>query len=98
MITRIFRVEINQEFVADFVNDFKNISVPLVESQKGLVSVETGSSIDSKNNEYIMISHWDDIASLKQFVGEDWQEALIPHGMEKYVKQCWVYHYETEKS
>jgi len=96
MITRVFRVQIHKECIAEFENDYKNVSVPLVKSQKGLVSVETGRPLDNHSNEYIMISHWSDIESLKQFVGESWQEALIPHGMEKYIKQCWIHHYETE--
>lgn len=45
-----------------------------------------------------MISHWKDIESLKSFVGKSWEEALIPKGMEKYVQQCWLHHYETENA
>lgn len=95
MITRVFRVKVNKEFIDDFENDYENISIPLVKSQKGFVSVETGKPIND-NAEYLMISHWDNLESLKSFVGSSYQEALIPHGMEKYVQQCWVNHYETD--
>ena len=95
MITRLFRVQVYKDHLAEFENDYINISVPLVKAQKGFISVETGRPINN-NNEYLMISHWKDIDSLKSFVGETWEQALIPKGMEKYVQQCWVHHYETE--
>ena len=97
MITRIFRVQVYKEHISAFESDYKNISIPLVKSQKGLISVETGFPLENDSNEYVMISHWKDIEALKSFVGELWEEALIPKGMEKYVQQCWVHHYMMEK-
>lgn len=97
MITRIFRVQVHKEHMLEFESDYKNISIPLVKSQEGFISVETGKPLNEKN-EYLMISHWKDIESLKSFVGKSWEEALIPKGMEKYVQQCWLHHYETENA
>ncbi|TQV87922.1 antibiotic biosynthesis monooxygenase family protein [Aliikangiella coralliicola] len=98
MITRVFRIQVHKEYVNEFEHDYKNISVPLVKSQRGLLSVETGKTLSEGIDEYIMISRWQDIDMLKAFVGESWQKALIPSGMEKYVQQCWVEHYETEQA
>lgn len=98
MISRIFRVQAHKENTPEFENDYKNVSLPLVKAQKGLISVETGEPLSKDNNEYIMISHWSDRDSLKAFVGKSWQEALIPDCMEKYIQECWVHHYETEKA
>jgi hypothetical protein len=41
-----------------------------------------------------MISTWQDEQSLINFAGQAWHNPVIPNGMEKYVKQCWVHHYE----
>jgi heme-degrading monooxygenase HmoA len=46
-------------------------------------------------DEYSMISIWEDEASLQAFAGEEWSQAFIPHGMEKFVVECWVHHYES---
>lgn len=97
MITRIFRVQIHKEYVADFEKAYEEVSIPLVKSQKGFVSLSTGSPMTKENLEYVMISHWESLEALKKFVGEDWQEALIPKGMEKYVDQCWLHHYESDE-
>ncbi|WP_196137453.1 antibiotic biosynthesis monooxygenase family protein [Aliikangiella sp. G2MR2-5] len=96
MIIRVFRVKVQKESSKAFERDFESISVPLVKSQTGVISVEFGRALSDFDNEYIMISHWSDIDSLKQFAGDSWQQAMIPHGMEQYIKECWVYHYESE--
>ena len=98
MITRIFRVKVYEEYVTDFEKAYKEVSIPLVKSQKGFESLTTGKPIIKENLEYVMISHWKDLQSLKNFVGEDWQEALIPDGMEKYVNECWIHHYESDQN
>jgi hypothetical protein len=40
-----------------------------------------------------MISRWEDEESLRNFVGENWAEAHIPKGMEKFIRECWLHHY-----
>ncbi len=42
-----------------------------------------------------MISVWANEDALRSFAGESWNLAVIPAGMEKYVSQCWVHHYEN---
>jgi hypothetical protein len=41
-----------------------------------------------------MVSRWENEAALKTFAGEQWNHAVIPPGMEKFVVECWVHHYE----
>ncbi|BAQ63503.1 hypothetical protein GM3709_268 [Geminocystis sp. NIES-3709] len=42
-----------------------------------------------------MISYWKNEAALIAFAGEKWNVSVIPYGMEKFVKKCSVYHYES---
>lgn len=93
MITRIFRVQIHPEKRTEFEPKFADISIKAIEIQKGFLSVEIGKPSKWNPDEYVMISQWDNEESLRNFVGESWNEAYIPEGMEQYVKQCWVHHY-----
>ena len=43
--------------------------------------------------EYVMLSVWENEQSVKDFAGEQWNQAVIPDGMEKFVADCWVHHY-----
>jgi len=94
MIVRIFRVRIHKEFRTDFEKDFDLLSLPLVKAQAGLVSFSFGKVMDPDNDEYILITTWNSQADLIAFCGTNWKQALIPHGMEKYIQKCWVSHFE----
>ena len=44
-----------------------------------------------------MVSKWEDECSLEKFAGKNWKEAYIMPGMEKFVDECWVHHYEESR-
>ncbi len=79
---------------ASFEKDFQEISIPLVEAHDGLVSVNIGKPTQWAPDEYVMISRWNGAEDLDRFIGKKWDQPLIPPGMEKYVVQCWVHHFE----
>lgn len=41
-----------------------------------------------------MVTHWENAEALQAFAGRDWNKAVIPSGMEAFVDECWVHHYE----
>lgn len=94
MITRIFNVLVKPTLQNEFEEKFQTISVPFVKKHQGLVSVKIGKSLQN-SNEYIMISVWESYDVLKQFTGENWEQAVIPAEMEQFISKCWVQHYEN---
>jgi len=94
MIVRIFKVRVHKELKQDFEKDFDLISLPLVKAQKGLVSLSFGKVIDQDIDEYVLITTWENQDALLAFCGLAWDQAVIPHGMEKYIQECSVYHVE----
>ena len=42
-----------------------------------------------------MITVWTDEESLASFAGENWNQPVIPDGMEKFVQESSVAHYES---
>jgi len=95
MITRIFRVRIDPSLRDEFEQKFSSVSIETVQKQKGFISVEIGKPTKWAPDEYVMISRWSDEEALRMFVGEKWNYAHIPEGMDKYVKECWVHHYQS---
>jgi len=79
----------------EFEERFLSVSVPFVRAAPGLVSVTVGRPTRWAPEEYVMISVWRTEADVATFAGENWSKAAIPHGMEKYVSECWVHHYEN---
>ncbi len=93
MITRIFRVQITPALREEFEEKFATISIEAVESREGFKSVSIHKPTKWAPNEYVMISEWKNEESLARFAGNDWHQAVIPEGMEKFVEACWVHHY-----
>ena len=95
MITRIFRIRVPVALHAEFETRFLSISVPYVRAAEGIVSVSVGRPTKWAPDEYVMISVWANEDVLRLFAGESWNLAVIPSGMEKYVSECCVHHYEN---
>jgi heme-degrading monooxygenase HmoA len=93
MITRIFRVRIDPNLRDEFERKFADVSVKAVESSRGFITVTIGKPTKWAPDEYVMISQWENEAAIKNFAGEAWNQAHIPSGMEKFVREYWVHHY-----
>ena len=94
-ITRIFRVRIHPELKQEFEEKFASISVHAVDQALGFQAVSILKPTMWAVDEYAMISQWKNEAALKAFAGEEWNHAVIPTGMEKFVVECWVHHYDS---
>jgi heme-degrading monooxygenase HmoA len=94
-ITRVFRVVIRSDLRPEFEDKFASISVHVAQSADGNNLVHILKPTRWAPDEYAMISGWDDEESLRKFVGERWDQAVIPDGMEKYIRSCSVHHYKS---
>ncbi len=97
MIIRIFKATIPAKLHKEFEIKFKEISVPAVKNFKGLISLEIARPSKWNPEEFVMISRWQKEKDLIEFAGENWNQAHIPNGMEKYIEKCSVFHYESIK-
>jgi len=95
MLLRVFTIQIVPEFRNEFEEKFKVIALGLVDGKKGLLSAEIGKSVSTNDDEYLMISLWNDLEALQEFTGDDWKEAVIPEEMIKYVVSFSLKHYES---
>lgn len=93
-IIRVFRVIVRRELHEEFEEKFSTISTEAVETADGSLDCSLGRPTQWAPDEYVMVSRWRDVESLKKFAGDRWNEAFIPAGMEKYVESCTLHHYE----
>lgn len=80
---------------AEFEAKFLSVSVPYIQAAQGIVSVSVGRPTKWAPDEYAMISAWPNEDALRSFAEASWNLAIIPDGMERYVSECWEYHYES---
>lgn len=93
MIVRVFRAVPRPGKASAVEQEACDVSIPLVQSQDGLIAFYAGRSFDEPD-EFVMITVWRDIDALCRFAGDDWQNPVIPNGAAELLSSTSVQHYE----
>jgi heme-degrading monooxygenase HmoA len=96
VIIRVFRPTIHPGKEQEFETFLGETAVPLVSRQAGLVAQHVGRPRGpSAATEYVYVTVWKDVESIRAFAGEHWQEAVITPDEEHLLKDTWIGHYEV---
>jgi heme-degrading monooxygenase HmoA len=95
VIIRVFRPTIHPGKETEFESFLRDTAVPLVSRQAGLVAQHVGRSRDPSSTEYLYVTVWEDVESIRAFAGERWEEAVIAPDEEHLLKDTWIGHYEV---
>ncbi|HET6758209.1 MAG TPA: antibiotic biosynthesis monooxygenase [Propionibacteriaceae bacterium] len=95
MIIRVFRPTIHPGKEAEFESFLRETAIPLVSQQSGVIAQHVGKPRDSSSTEFVYVSVWEDVESIRAFAGERWQEAVIAPEEEGLLKETWIGHYEV---
>ena len=95
MVIRVFRPTIHPGKEAEFESFLRETAVPLVSQQSGIVAQHIGRPRDPSSTEYVFVTVWEDVESIRAFAGERWQEAVIAPEEEHLLKATWIGHYEA---
>ena len=94
MIIRIFRPTIHPGKESEFESFLADTAAPLVAQQPGLVAQYKGTSRDPSSTNYVYVTVWEDVESIRSFAGERWQEAVIAPGEEELLQDTSIEHYD----
>ena len=94
MIMRIFQVTARQGKVEDFSKLFHETAIPLMKGTDGIVQVLPGAPRPDSPREFSFVMVWRDLASLKAFVGDDYQSPHIDPAEAELVEARSIKHYE----
>jgi heme-degrading monooxygenase HmoA len=95
MIIRVFRPTIHPGKESEFESFLAEVAIPLVSRQSGLVAQQVGKPRDPSSTEYLYVTVWEDVDSIRAFAGERWQEAVITPDEEHLLKETWIEHYDV---
>jgi len=95
VIIRVFRPTIHPGKESEFESFLRDTAVPLVSRQAGLVAQHAGRSHNPSSTEYVYVTVWQDVESIRAFAGERWQDAVIAPDEEHLLKDTWIAHYEV---
>jgi transposase/quinol monooxygenase YgiN len=94
MIIRVFRARLKPGARPAFDRLTREVSTPLLRAQPGCLNTLIGAASEARPDDYVFVSLWSDLASLKAFVGEYWQAATILPGEADLLERVSVEHYE----
>jgi len=78
VIIRVFRARIRPGHNAEFEALLREVSIPLVARQDGLLACYVGRPIGANGDEFTMVSVWRDLEALQAFTGDAWERPVIP--------------------
>lgn len=94
MIMRIFQVTAKDGKEEEFGDFFRNKAIPLMRGTDGIVQVLPGAPRQDSPKEFSFVMIWKDLASLKAFVGDDYQTPHIDPAEAELVASRSIKHYE----
>jgi len=95
MVVRVFRAHVQPGRQADFEAMARRLSVPLVRKQKGLLGFYAARPLGHAKDEFVFITLWDSVESIRAFVGPDWEQAVVPEEERPVLVDSFVHHYEA---
>lgn len=97
MILRVFRARLKPGAHQAFEKLCYDVSIPLLRAQPGLVTLHVGKSLPEHPDEFVLVSVWKDLESLKGFAGDTWDHPLILPGEAALVQETTVQHYDEDR-
>lgn len=96
MIIRVFRARPQPGAVEELERLAKEVSIPFIEGQPGLVARYTGRGSGATGEELVMVSVWEDLEAMKNMTGEDWESPVIPdERLEPLIAESFLHNYES---
>lgn len=95
MIIRVFIPTVHPGKSSEFESFLRDTAAPLVARQPGLVAHYAGRSRAPTSTEYVYVTVWEDVESIRAFAGERWQDAVIAPEEEHLLQATRIAHYDV---
>ena len=96
MIIRVFRSRVKPGKHREYERLIREEAVPLMLEAPGLVSLHVGTPLEDPPEEFLLVSIWRDLSTLRAFIGPRWREAVVLPGEAHLVAESIVDHYEAD--
>jgi transposase/quinol monooxygenase YgiN len=94
MIIRVFSARLKPGAREAYEDLCLRVSVPLMSAQSGFLTWRMGEERPDRPDDFVFISLWRDLESLKAFTGEEWEAASIVPGEADLLERVAVQHYD----
>ena len=78
MIIRIFTAKVRPDKQADFKKILELLSLPEIQSKKGMIAFYPGQPLGQESNEFILVSVWKSEKGSETRSRDDWAKMVFP--------------------
>jgi len=94
MIIRVFAARLKPGMRAAYERLCREKSAPVMRAQPGFLAYRIADARPDRPDDFIFVSVWQDLESLRAFVGEEWQRAIIIPGEADLLAEVSVRHFD----
>jgi transposase/quinol monooxygenase YgiN len=94
MIVRVLRARLKPGKRAAYERLVREHAIPVMRAAPGLAVLHVGQPLPHRPDEFVFVSVWTDLDSLKAFAGDTWEQVLILPGEADLVEEMSVQHYD----
>jgi heme-degrading monooxygenase HmoA len=95
VIIRVFRPRVRPGHQKEFEGFLRETAVPLIAKQQGMIAQHVGLPFEADGREFVYVTVWQDVASIRSFAGDNWQAAVIDPSEEHMLEETSISHYIT---
>jgi quinol monooxygenase YgiN len=92
MIIRVFQAKVRLDKIAEFKRMVQEQSIPGLTSAEGMLGYFPGEPLSNDRREFVMVTLWREIESLKKFAGENWETPVATAAETLLVEEMTAYH------
>lgn len=93
MIIRVFRGQVQAGMQAAFERYIRDRALPEFRAHSGVTAVHFGTPSDATPDEFVVVTVWRNLRSLRNFAGDGWQEAVLAPRERQVLRRTFVHHY-----
>lgn len=90
---RIFRARVKPGRRGDFERLCQDKAIPMMRKQPGLITIQVGKPMERRPDDFVLVSVWQDLASLKAWAGEQWNAVVVMPGEAELIEEATLQHY-----
>lgn len=94
MIIRVFSARLKPGAREAYEDLCQRVSVPLMSAQPGFLTWRMGAERPGRPDDFVFVSLWRDLESLRAFTGDHWEAASILPGEADLLERVAVQHYD----
>jgi len=92
-IIRVVRTKVSDGKIDKFKKTIEQVSIPWLKAQDGMLGYYPG--VDPRTLEFMMVSLWENVDSLKAINGEHWEKAHVNLEELPLIEEIYIRHYEV---